>query len=290
MARISSPSGWKYKNRTVTDDQSVLAYVKWNPDRIYAIDGTTVVTAARMQVQANLINFDINGVADTTIGTYAGNSGSDDQIVLVDAATVGAFLNLINGLELGIDRYMAGLGDFRPGFTIGNGDALAVGLTNILLGRGHKGLEVFADSSGLAVANTFSVGCGTRGAKGGAGQDFPDHFQSEYTSTVAGVVTKVRAPLRSRESHPTSTTSVKITQIHFGAAFATNAKVISVYDQLDNLVYQRTIGSATDLADAARYNFDNPIVEAVGPLFVQAVGTGALTDGPLTVGYYERVA
>jgi hypothetical protein len=297
MAQLDHDAGWKFRNRVVTDDQSVLAYVQWNPRRILAIDGAATVTAARMQVQASQVNFDINAVADTTIGTYTGNTGGDDAVMFVDAATVQGLLDRINGLELGIDRYIADLGDFRPGFVIGTGDGIAVGLSNILLGwdgrsasfPSRSGLEVFADSSGLGVANTFSVGCGTGGTKRGGGQFFPDNRQVEYTSTVAGVTTLVRAPLRTQEKVYTAATGVKIVSIHFGAVYATNAKVITIFDRFDNQVYQRSIAAATDLADAARYSFDNPIVEGVGPFYVQAVGTGALTDGPLNVGWYERV-
>lgn len=298
MARVHAPAGWKFRSRTVTDDQSVLAYVQWNPRQLYIANGTTAVTASRMQTQANQINFDLNGVADTQIGTYTGNSGGDDAIMLADAATVQGLLNLVNGLELGIDRYMGGLGDFRPGFVIGAGDAMAVALANILLGWNapsascpwRSGLEVFADSSGLGTANTMSVGCGTGGTRRGGGQAFPAFDQTEYTSTVAGVTTYARNPNLSRERFPQSTLQVRVTSIHFGAAYATNAKILSGYDQSNNLVWQRNIGSATDLSDDDRYNFENPIFETVGPAFVEGVGTGALTDGPLTVGWYERVA
>jgi hypothetical protein len=291
MAHIYEPGVWKYRVRTVTDDQSVLAYVKWNPYRLTAIDGSTQVTEARMQVQANLVNFDINGVAETVIGTYSGNSGGDDQVVFADSpGTVRALIERINGIELGFDRYRAGLGDFRPGFGIGAGDGLAAGLTSIMLGVGNKGLEIFADSSGLSTANLFAAGCGTQGAKEGAGQAFPDLFEYEYTSTVGGVVTKRRAADLSKERTFQSKTEVRVTFVHFGAAFASNAKVLEFYDVNNTLLLRRDIGSATDLPDQDRYNFDNPIVVSQGPVFVQGSGSGALTDGALSVGYYERVA
>src|SRR3990172_627122 len=105
MGQLLLPGGWKNASRTVQADQGVLAYVKWNPYRIFAIDGTTAVTAARMQVQASQVNFDINAVADTTIGTYTGNTGGDDAVMLADAATVQGLLDRVNGLELGINRY-----------------------------------------------------------------------------------------------------------------------------------------------------------------------------------------
>ena len=299
MAHLKETGNWKFRSRVVTDDQSVLAYVMWNPNRLTAEDGATQVTAARMQVQANQINFDINAVADATIGTYAGNSGGDDAIVFADApSTVRALIDRINGVELGIDRYRAGLGDFRPGFAIGAGDGLAVALTNIMLGWESRsvscswrtGLEVFADSSGLSTANIYGVGCGTGGAKRGGGQEFPDHLETEYTSTVAGVVTKVRAPVLSKERFFTSQMEVRITNIHFAAVFANNAKQIDIYDQNNNLIFSEVIGAGADLAGLDKYNFDNPIASGVGPLFVEAVGAAGLTDGPLKVQWYERVA
>ena len=292
MARIAPGSaGWKPFSRVVTDDQSVLCWVKWNPRRIYAIDGSTVVTAARMQVQVSQVNFDINAVADTTIGTYTGNTGGDDAVMLVDAATVQGLLDRINGLELAIDRYIAGLGDFRPQHVIGTGDGLAVALANILLGVHSKGLQVFADTSGLAINSLFAVGVGTGGCRPGAGASIPDLAAAEYTSTVAGVVTEVRAPKRSAESYPFQQTfESKITGITFAAAYASNAKIVSIYDVNDNLLFQEDIGSTNVLTDASRYGFDNPVAQAVGPLFVECTGTGALTDGALKVQGFTRVS
>lgn len=291
MGRIApGASGWKPFFRVVTDDQSVLCWVKWNPRRIYAEDGSTVVTAARMQVQASQVNFDINGVADATIGTYTSNSGGDDAVMLADAATVQGLLDRINATELGYDRYLAGLGDFRPQHVIGTGDGLAVALANILLGVHSKGLQVFADTSGLAINLVFAVGVGTAGAKAGAGQSIPDLAQAEYTSTVGGVVTQVRAPKRSAESYPFQHTfETKITGITFAAAYSSNAKIVSIYDVNDNLLFQEDIGSTNVLTDASRYSFDNPVAQAVGPLFVECTGTGTLTDGALKVAGFTRV-
>ena len=289
--RILNDASFKSVSRTVTDDQSVLAWVKWNPDLLVGEDGSTATTAATMQVQANLVNFAVNAVADTTIGTYTGNSGGDDEVPFADGASVQGLLDRINSTEVGVRRYIAGLGDFRPGFVIGTGDGLAVAATNILLGQNHDGLQVFADSSGLATANLMAAAIGTGRARRGAGQQIPDHFESGYTSTTAGVVTKVREPNRSREVYPFTTTfETRLTGIHFAAAYATNAKTVSVYDQDDNLVYQETLGSANVLAADERYSFENPIVVASGPLFVEASGTGALTDGPLTIQGYVRLA
>lgn len=291
MARIT-PADFKQESRTVTDDQSVLAWVKWNPKRLLAEDGATQVTAATMQVQANLVNFDINGTDDATIGTYTGNTGADDQVVLDDAGTVGALINLINGIELGYDAYIAGLGDFRPGFVISTGDGLAVGATNIMLGEYHDGLQIFADSSGLATANTMSAAIGTPRARGSRGQRFPSYLQTGYTSTVAGAITKVREAERSREEYPIDVKmEVRLTGIHFAAAYATNAKTITVFDEDNNTIFgPENIGSGNNLAAVGQYDFDHPIAVSDGPIFVEAVGTGALTDGPLSIQGYVRIA
>lgn len=290
MGRILNDAPWKSVSRTVTDDQSALCWVKWNPDLLVGEDGSTVTTAARMQVTVNLVNFDINGVADTTIGTYDSNSGSDDEIPFADGASVQGLLDRINSTEIGVRRYIAGLGDFRPGHVIGTGDGLAVGLTNIMLGHRSDGLQVFADTSGLAINLLFAAAIGTSRARSGAGQQIPDHRESGYTSTTAGVVTKVREPNRSREVYPFTTTfESRLTGIHFAAAYNTNAKVVSVYDIDDNLLFQEVLGSANVLAADERYSFENPIVVAQGPLFVEATGTGALTDGPLTIQGFTRI-
>ncbi len=299
MGRIINDSGFKFESRVVTDDQSALAWVKWNPQVTTITDGSTAVTAARMQVQANLVNFDLNAVADTEVGTYSGNSGGDDEVVLADAASIQGLIDRINGVidgavagtPVGITRYIAGFGDFRPGFVIGTGDGLAVALTNILLGRYSDGLEIFADTSALATAGLLAAAIGTGRARDGAGQQIPDHRASGYTSTTAGVVTKVREPLRSREEYPFTTTfETRLVGIHFAASYATNAKVIQVFDQENNLLFQEALGSGDVLAADERYSFDNPIVVAQGPLFVEASGTGAITDGPLTIQGYVRVA
>lgn len=289
--RIINDDSFKAVSRTVTDDQSVLCWVKWNPDLLVGEDGSTVTTAATMQVTVNLVNFEVNSAADTTIGTYSGNSGSDDEIPFADGASVQGLLDRINSTEVGVRRYIAGLGDFRPGHVIGTGDGLAVGLTNILLGHYSDGLQVFADTSGLAVAGVLAAAIGTSRARSGKGQQIPDHRESGYTSTTAGVVTKVREPNRSREVYPFNTTfETRLTGIHFAAAYNTNAKLVRVYDQDDNLVYEEVLGSANVLAADERYSFENPIVVAQGPLFVEASGTGALTDGPLTIQGFTRIA
>lgn len=291
MGRLLNDAPWKAVSRVVTDDQSALAFVKWNPDVLVAEDGSTTVTTAEMQVQANLVNFDINGSDETEIGTYTGNTGNDDQVVLDDAGTVEALIELINGVELGINRYIAGLGDFRPGFVISTGDGLAVASTNIMLGRNSDGLEIFADSSGLATANLLAAALGTPRARRGAGSTIPDYFDVGYTSTPAGVVTKVREAERSREEYPFSTTfETRLTSIHFAAAYATDAKLVQVFDMDNNLVFQETLGSGNNLANADKYNFENPIVAVRGPVFVEASGTGALTDGPLTIQGFTRGA
>lgn len=299
MARIApSAAGFKYASRTVTDDQSALAFVKWNPRLLVGEDGATVTTAARMQVQADLVNFDVNGVADTTIGTYAGNTGGDDQVVFADAADINGLIDRINGVvdgavagtALGVVRYIAGFGDFRPGFVIGTGDGLAVALTNILLGHYDDGLEIFADSSALASVNLLAAAIGTGRARDGAGSQIPDLRALGYTSTTAGVVTDVRESGRSREEHPFTTTfETRLTGVNVAALFATT-KLVSVFDQDNNLLYEEALGANTVLDAAERYDFDNPIAVAQGPIFVEVSGTGAFTDGTLLVQGYIRVA
>ena len=305
MGRIINDSGFKFESRTVTDDQSALCWVKWNPDVTTIADGSTAVTAARMQVQANLVNFDLNGTADTEVGTYSGNTGGDDEVVLADAGTVQGLLDRINGVvdgatagtAVGITRYIAGLGDFRPQFVIGTGDGLAVALTNILLGKNNSpggtegdGLEVFADSSALASADTIAVAIGTSRARDGAGAQIPDLRALGYTSTTAGVTTKVRESIRSREEHPFTTTfETRLTGVTIAALHATT-KIVTVYDDAGNTLYTEALGAATVLDGAERFNFDNPIAVAQGPIFVELTGTGGLTDGNLMAQGYVRVA
>jgi len=299
-----TPKG-KAFSRTVNADESALCYVKFNPYKLTNAAGATV-TAATVEVEANDLLFTVNGTAETVIGTYTGNSGADNAVVFVDGniASVKNLIDTINGSGVGhpgptsstyLDRWRAGYGDFRPGFVIGAGDGLVTAAANALLGRGTDGLACLADSSALGTANTFSVGVGTDHAREGAGSVIPDHFDSDYiqSSVSAGTeATRIRSAARRQEEQPgLAGFQVYITGIHFGAAYATNAKVITVYDKDNNVVYQEVLGSGTGLAAASNYSVDNPVcVGPVGsPLFVEGVGTGALTDGPLTVQAYIRV-
>lgn len=279
--------------RTVTDDQSVLAYAKF-------VGRTTaagaLVTAATLETQLNLIDLQVNGGAESDYGTYTGNSGADNQVVFVDAniATVQALVDALNGRVIGqpagLRRWRASLGDFRPGFAIGNGDGLAVAAANALLGLYHAGVQILADSSGLAVANTMSASIGGPTTIGGTGPQVPDNFESGYTSTVAGVVTPVREARRKAESTVTPLSQTIITAIHFGAVYASNAKVISVFDINNTLIFQYAMGAAVDIP-ANVLSEDNPIEGPPGsPLFVEAVGSGALTDGALSIHGWVRVA
>lgn len=300
------PKNFKPFTRVVVADDSALCYVKWNPYKTTNAAGDTV-TAATVEVTANGLVFLVNGSAETVIGTYTGNSADDNDIVFGDTnlTTVKLLIDTINGRGVGhpaasastyLDRWRAGYGDFRPGFTIGSGDGIVLSAANAMLGRGVEGIKVEADSSALATANTYSAGIGTDHAIEGRGQVIPDHFDSDYltNSVSAGTErTRTRFPERRQEEQPgLAGFQVYITGIHFGAAYATNAKVVTVFDKDNNTLFQETLGSGNNLAAADQYNIDNPVVvgPAGSPLFVEATGTGALTDGPLTVRGFIRVA
>jgi len=292
--RLGSTNSWKKASRTVTDDQSILCRVKW----VGALTGAGIEpTAATMEVQANLLDFTVNGGAETDIGTYNGNSGTDAQIVFADA-TVASVANLVRaingqlagGTAFGLTRWRASLGDFRPGFVIGAGDGLAAGPANAMLGEFAAGLNVVADSSGLAAANTFSASIGVPTTVKGTGQSVPDHFQDGYTSTTAGVVTNFRESVRKSEESNTPVMQVLLTAIHFGAIFANNDKLVSVFDINNNLLFTHFLAATNDVP-AQILSETNPIELAPGsPAFVEGFGTGALTDGPLTIHGYVRVA
>lgn len=301
-----APKNFKPATRTVGADESALCYVKWNPYKRTNAAGATV-TAATVEVTANGLVFQVNGADETVIGTYTGNSADDNDIVFGDTnlTTVKNLVDTINGRGVGhpaatsddyLDRWRAGYGDFRPGWTIGSGDGIVLAAANALLGRGVEGIKVEGDSSALATANTLSVGIGTDRAIEGRGQTIPDHFDSDYltNSVSAGTeATRTRFPERRQEEQPgLALFQVYIVGIHFGAAYATDAKVVSVYDKDDNLLYQEALGSGNNLGAADKYSIDNPIVVGPpgSPLFVEGVGTGALTDGPLTVSAFIRVA
>lgn len=281
--------------RTVFEDESRLCRVKyWRG--LSAVD--VEVTSATVQVTVNLLTFLVNTIAETVIGTYTGNSGGDNQVVYVDAnvASIQNLVDTINGLGTGhptganlYRRMRASMGDYRPGFVIGNGDGLAAAAANILLGDTLDGYEVFADSSGLAVANTFSIGVGVPTCRPGTGPRLFDHFESDYVVTTAGVRTPQRFPTVQQTRFDAAKYQVQIDSIHCGATFANNDNVLRVFDIDDNLLWAYALGAATDVPVNV-LGADQPIMGPAGsPLFVEAAGTGALTDGPFTVAGFTRM-
>jgi len=298
MGRIA-PINFKPVSRSAAADGSALCYARFNADRdpVPTTDAAAAITAATIEVQANLIDLQVNGAAETVIGTYTGNSGTDGQAVFGDTncATVGELIAVLNGLAPGqtsaVRRWRAGLGDFRPQFVIGTGDGLVLAASNALLGRNHQGLALQADSSALASANTISVGLGIPFAKEGGGQSIPDHFESEYSSTTAGVRTPVRSAGRRIDEQPgLARFQVYVTDIQVGALFATT-KVVTAYDNAGNTLKVETLGSGTAIAGAGNYSVDNPwVVGPPGsPVWLEVTGTGAFTDGTVSASGYIRV-
>jgi hypothetical protein len=294
--RVSEP----YQNqfsRIVSENESVLCYAKYVARNNAA---GVAVTAAQITVQANSLLFTVNGANETVIGTYTGNSGADNEIVYADAniASIQNLLDTINGHGAGMvaagttfNRWRAGLGDFRPGYVIGAGDATAVAIANALLGVDNIGYPILADNSNHAVP-TMSIGIPLVGARGGVDHVLPDHFESDYTSTTAGVVTRRRHTQPARqEEQPISQMQVVITGISSAAVWA-NDTYISVFDRWDNLVWGYDMNALIQ-PPANILGPDAPIFGPMGsPLFVELDGTGggAITDGPITVTGYIQVA
>ena len=65
---------------------------------------------------------------------------------------------------------------------------------------------------------------------------------------------------------------------------------MTVFDDAGNTLFTEALGAATVLDGAERYNFDNPIAAAQGPIFVEVTGTGGLTDGNVMAQGFVRVA
>ena len=281
--------------RTVFSDQSVLGRTRF----VGVLDALgAVVTAATVQVAANNLTFLVNGVAETVIGTYTGATGAANQIVFVDAniATIQRLIETINGLGVGhpvganlFRRWRASIADFRPGFAIGAGDGLAAGPTNVLLGDNSEGLVLNADISNLAVANTMSIGVGVPDCRRGSGPMLFDHFESDYVVTTAGVRTPQRNARVQQQQFGAVPFEVRIESIHCGAVFANNDKVIQVFDQDNNLIWGHLLAAANDVPVNV-LGENQPIVGTPGsPLWVECAGTGAYTNGPLTVSGWVRV-
>lgn len=283
--------------RLVTADTPILCRLKyWRG--LSAVGAQ--VTVATVQVAANNLTFLINTIAETIIGTYTGNSGGDNQVVFVDAApsvgTVGNLIDVINGLgpghPVGVNLYRrmrASLGDWRPGWVIGNGDGLAAGPDDILLGDNSDGYEVLADTSELATADTLSVCIGGPTCRRGSGPQVFDHFESDYVTTTAGVTTPQRESVVQQERFDSARFQVVIDSIHAGMLHATNDKRIRVYDINDNLVWTYQL-NALDQPPANILNENITIDGPMGsPLFVELDGSGGFTDGPLQVSGFIRV-
>ena len=264
------------------EDQSILCYVKTVGKNDLA---GTAITASTVTPGANAMTFTTNAAVDTDVD-------AGGLVTYATELSVQAVLDRINGITADVvnTRYRAAIGDYRPGYVLGAGDGLAAGAQNILLGESADGYAVLADVSNHGVANTMSVCLGGPRAREGTQPVLPDHFQSDYSSNVAGVITPVRNERRRREEQNTSLLQTMITSIHFGGAMAGADATISVYDILDNLIWQYVLGAATDVP-ANVLDEDHPIVGPMGsPLFIEMGGTGALTDGPLAVRGYRGVA
>lgn len=298
MARVS-PLNFKPISRTVTAaDTSVLFYVKWDtaPGNLTNAAGTTATAATVANADAS-VDFQINGVNETEIGTYTGNTGSDHQVMYLDGATVQGMIDRVNGTDTGVTRWRAGLGDFRPQFVVDADSGIVVAAANAMLGAGVEGLPVYGDTSELSSVNALAVGLGTDRAIEGRGQSFPDHFQSGYTSTVAGVETAVRERTRQQERQPGHPkTQVVLTDIQTNASFATTSQM-AVYDDAGNLLKAWDFGITggtplSSIPGSGTFSADNPAVVGPpgSPLFVEFTGTGALTGAMLSAYGYERIA
>jgi hypothetical protein len=163
-----------------------------------------------------------------------------------------------------------------------------------MLGRDVEGLQCLADSSALASSNTLAIGLGTDRGKEGGGQLIPDHFESDYSSTTAGVKTPVRSFDRRVEDMPGQARyQVALTNLIVGASYATSG-VATVYDNAGNtLAVWSDLGTAAwNVPGVGQWNRENPILVGPpgSPLFIEITGTGALTDGTCTAVGFVRIA
>jgi hypothetical protein len=288
----------KQVQRTVGEDQSVLAYAKYVARENAA---GAAVTAAQLEVQANLIVLTVNGGAEVVYGTYTGNSGADNQIVFADGniATVQNLIRALNGdtripgYPTGADalrRWRAGYGDFRPGFVIGAGDGVVAAAANALTGRNTSGVSILAMSTNLAVAELYSAGIGVDENIEGRGAEVWDHFETEYSSTTAGVKTGQRQPELSKERFGSTLLQCSITKVTADMVFATS-KEIRIYDKDNNLIYSEGIAAGATGASTV-ISEENPVVGPMGsPLWVEIHGAGAHNPaGRLHVTGYKRIA
>ncbi len=289
-----TPRGFKQVARVVAADQSSICRLRFNAGRlpIPQTDAGADVTAATMEVTANTLVFLVNAGAETVIGTYTGNSGADNVLTFGDTncATVAQLIACINGQApgqaSGFRRWRAGLDDFRPQHVLGTGDGLVTAAANAMLGTDVQGLAVLADSSALATANVQSMGIGVPGARRGGGQTIPDHFETGFTSTTAGVRTPVREAGISIENQPGQANfQVFITDVQAQIAHTTT-KVITAYDNAGNILQQEGVAAAANgtIAGTGNFNIDNPW--AVGPpgspVWVEVTGTGGVATAGST--------
>lgn len=283
----------KYVSVIRSADQSILCYAKY-VDRNDG-GGAAEVTLATIQQGANNLTFVIAPATEAVMGTYTGASGAANQIVFADAniASIQNLVDTINGYGAGMvaagttfNRWRASRGDYRPGYVIGAGDANVVAAQNALVGVDHVGYAVTADISGHAVANTIGLCIGGPTTQRGTWQPKPDHFESDYTSTTAGVVTRRRWShvRRQEEQHGVVRHQVFITDIFVGPLFANNDIDIVIYDNQDNIIWTYLLGVGGNPVPAQALNKDLPIEGPVGSeLYVEVAGTGAFTDGNVRV-------
>jgi hypothetical protein len=302
MAVLTDPTTGalgKKVSRSVAADGSALCAVKWAPLEDFDEAGVEISTATVTQAADGLV-FTANTVADSGINAYTSAAGAAGEVLYADAAanSVQELLDIINGIEAGqpsaletgyMIRYRAGLGDFRPGFVLGATTGLAVSAANILLGNDPEGLAINGDTSGLETANIYSVGLGTGRGKPGGGQVYADHFESDYATNTSGDRFRVRAQRRRREEQPgLSEFRVALTTVRVDMVYASGAKVVTIYDVDDNVLGVFPIGASVFVPSITE---ETPFVGPAGsPLFVECVGSGALTDGPMTVTGEVRIA
>ena len=274
----------KAVSRIVYEDQSVLFYLKCVGK--YDLAGVAI-TASTATGGANAVTITTNAAVDTDVD-------AGGLVTYATEGTIQGCLNRINDAAGAADvtnvRYRASVGDFRPGWVVAAGSGLVPGAQNILLGEGVDGAGILAESTTLPVVDAMSVCIGGPRARAGTDPFTPDHFETDYTSTVAGVITPVRSQRRRREEQNSVLFQTIITSIHAGLAWNGNDLLIEVYDINDNLIWAYTLGVATDVP-ANVLDEDHPIVGPMGsPLFVEATGTGVFTNGPLAVRGYRAVA
>jgi len=299
MAQVSIFSPWKDASvMRGGEDLSRLLYVKCIADQTAAGAQVTAATVA-VAAAVDTLTFLLNAAADAGISAYTGASGAAGTITTADlnANTVGEVISIINGVGVGqpqITRYRAALADYPPATALVASDFLARAATNILLGRSSPGLSLFADTSvaGKIAADDLWVGIGTDGGCiEGSGWMWPDYFEDiPGSSTVASVNTPVRAGvITSRKQHDAVTRrkQYRITGFSSQSLLATTYN-FQVRDIWNNVIWNEPLTAAAVTLYQDRSN--TPIVGPVGsPLFVRFWGTGANTDGSISVSAEERV-